>query len=118
MIGVDVRIDHVRDAHAVRRGERDVRVDVRFVRVDDRTFPEPAATEEVRGASRLEVIERPEDHARAPSMRQPRARQSMTPCSMRCTLNPFLRRISTASRAMTQYGPRQYATTSRFFGSS
>jgi hypothetical protein len=54
---------------------------------------------------------RPDDHRWPPwlsaSKCQPRARQSTTPCSMRWALKPFLRRISTASTAMTQYGPRQ-----------
>jgi hypothetical protein len=36
------------------------------------------------------------------SMRHPRARQSVTPCSMRCASKPFLRRSSTASIAITQ----------------
>ena len=36
------------------------------------------------------------------STRQPRARQSMTPCSMRCARKPFLRSKSTASTAITQ----------------
>jgi protocatechuate 3,4-dioxygenase beta subunit len=72
---------------------------------------EPAAAEQVGGAAGFVGVARLEDHSRAPSgvrsMRQPRARHSTTPCSMRWAVNPFLRRSRTASSAITQYGPRQ-----------
>ena len=66
---------------------------------------------------------RPSGHVRASApmpvrTRPPLACHSTTPCSRRWARKPLLRRISTASSAMTQYGPRQYATTSRSFGRS
>jgi hypothetical protein len=109
MVGMYVRVDDVRDAHALRFGERSVGVDVFLVGVDNGALTEAAAAEQVRGAAGLEVIVGLEDHWTAPSVstRQPRARQSTTPCSMRWALKPFFRSSSTASTAITQYGPRQ-----------
>src|SRR3990167_4532572 len=111
MVGVHVRVDDVRDAHVLGRGERGVRIDVFLVGIHDGALAEAAAAEQVRGTAGLEVVVGLEDHRRAPwlsaSTRQPRARQSTTPCSMRWALKPFFRSSSTASTAITQYGPRQ-----------
>src|SRR3990170_2859116 len=48
---------------------------------------------------------------------KPAPRHSAIPSSSRLARNPWSESRSTASRAKTQYGPRQYATTSRSFGS-
>ena len=63
MIRVHVRVEHVRDRHALARGELDVSVDVGLVRVDDAGEPLAAAAEHVRRAAGLESVERSEQHA-------------------------------------------------------
>src|SRR6266404_3074530 len=110
----------VRDLHTLGSRKFTICGDVVFVRIDHRALAETPAAEKIGCATRLVVVKRLEYHAWEPSppvaTRQPRARHSMTPCSMRCARNPLVRSSSTASTAMTQYGPRQYATMSRLLG--
>src|SRR3989442_8941925 len=122
MVRVHVCVDNVGNPHAFRGGEGKVGIQIRLVRVDDGTLLERAATKQIGRAACFKVIVRLEDHVRASprpvSMRSPLAFQSSTPSSMRCARNPCLRSRSTASTAITQYGPRQYATMSRRFAKS
>jgi hypothetical protein len=53
MIGVDMRVDDVRDAHPFRGCERRVRIDILFVRVNDRALAERAAPEEIRRGRKI-----------------------------------------------------------------
>src|SRR5690242_20143857 len=121
VIGVNVRVDHVRDRKPFRLRKFDVRFDVALLRVDDGSLADRAATEDVCRAARIEIVERSENHDVTPidetSTGRPRARHSTIPSSIRTAVKPFARSTFTASTANTQYGPRQYATTSRCFGS-
>src|SRR5712691_4343232 len=62
MVGVDMRIDHVRDAHALRRRERGVRLDVPLLWIDDRALAQAATAEEIGCAAGFEVVIGPKDH--------------------------------------------------------
>src|SRR4051794_22774161 len=66
VIGVDVRVEHVRDGHALRSGEARIGVDVALLRVHDRATAHTAAAEYVCGTPGIEVEEGSKDHGRAP----------------------------------------------------
>ena len=58
MIGVDVGVDHVRDAQALAPGERFVRLHIVSARVDDGASAERATAKQISGAAPIEVIGR------------------------------------------------------------
>src|SRR5690348_1506672 len=89
MVSVDMGVDHVRDGHALGRGEGGVRIDVPLLRVDHRALAERAAAENVGRAAGVEVIERSEDHAR-----------TLPSALVMVVRRPRLRRAIPASRAM------------------
>jgi hypothetical protein len=64
VVGMHVRIDDMRDPHALRGSKGEVFVEIAFLRIDDRAPAERPATEEVRGAARIEVVVGAEDHGR------------------------------------------------------
>jgi hypothetical protein len=55
-------VDDVRDPHVLAGGERHVGVHIVCARIDDGALAECPATEEIRGAPAVEVVEGPEDH--------------------------------------------------------
>lgn len=62
MIGVNMRVDYMCDAHSLRSAELDIGLDVLRLRIDDSGVSLAAAAKHVRCTSRFEVIEWPEDH--------------------------------------------------------
>src|SRR5689334_10671659 len=62
VIGVYVRVDHAHDAHPLRIRELRVCVDIVQLWIDHDAHALAAAAEHVRGATRIEAIERSEDH--------------------------------------------------------
>lgn len=101
MVGVHVGIEHVRDPHALRGRELDVRVHVGLLRIDDTRDPEPSATEHVCRTPGLEAIERLEDHDAllSVSIGSPAARHSATPSSEQVARRPRFVSSATACTA-------------------
>ena len=62
MVGLDVRVEHGDDRHALRVGQRDVLVNEVDVRVDDGELAVRLAAEQVGGARALVVQQLPEVH--------------------------------------------------------
>src|SRR5437773_2178870 len=120
MIGVNVRVDDMRNLHSLRVGESDVLVDVLPVGIDDRAFAERSTAQEISRTAGRGIVVGFENHRTSSptATRRPRDRSSTMPASSRVARYPFLLRRSTAWTAITQKGPRQYATTSRRFGNS
>ena len=117
VVGMHVRVDDVRDAHALRARECRCTRRVVSARIDDGALAERPAAEQVGRASEIVVVE---DHglkiiAGAPgswpaATGSPAARHSGNPSFERRARRPFASSNSTARSAYTQYGPRQYAT--------
>src|SRR2546426_12419164 len=62
MVRMHVRIDHVRDAHALRLRERSIALDILEPSVDDRAHTEGAATKDVCRTAVVIVIVGPKNH--------------------------------------------------------
>src|SRR5882724_9639190 len=105
MIRMDVRVDHMRDFHALRVREGDVFVNIFYVRIDHRALTQRAATQKIGRTPCRGVVVGFENHrASVPvAIRKSRARHSTMPCSKRSARKPFFLSNSTASTAMTQY---------------
>ena len=114
VIGMHVRVDHMRDAHALAGRERHVGVDVVDAGVDDGASAKRAAAKQIRGAAEVEVIVGPQEssfarpdcsaRSRRSAADRPRATREILRAAaarvVRCA-----RSISTARSAYTQYGP-------------
>ena len=66
VVGLDVRVEHGDDRHALRVGQRGVLVNEVDVRVDDGELAVRLAAEQVGGARALVVQELPEVHVASP----------------------------------------------------
>ena len=66
VIGVDVGVDHVGDAHALGRGELDVGIDVARLGVDHGAFAEAPTAEQIRGTAGVVIVVGPENHLVTP----------------------------------------------------
>ena len=62
VIRMNMRVDDMRQSEALGRRECDVGVDVVRTGVDDGSFAQGAAAEEIRGAAEIEVVVRPKNH--------------------------------------------------------
>jgi hypothetical protein len=62
MVRMHVRVDDVRDLHPFVFRERRVGLNIVSARIDDRTFAERAAPEQIRSTSQVVIVEGAKNH--------------------------------------------------------
>ena len=105
MIRVNVRVEHVAEPQSFGGGERDVRIHVARVRIDNAAEAMTTAPEHIRRTPGVEAIERAKDHGTTAApvvIGNPAARHSTTPSSDREAESPCFRSATTACSAYTQ----------------
>src|SRR5262245_3557556 len=107
VVGMDVRVDDVRQAKTLRLREVDVGIDIVGPCINNSACADSAAAEHIRGTAEIVVVVRSEDHCRTPGASpaatgRPAARHSGNPSCKRRARRPFAVSNSTARSAYTQ----------------
>src|SRR5262245_53670707 len=82
MVRVDMRVDHMRNRHALRRGKSYVSVDISVVGIYDSAFAQRAASKDIRCTASFKIVVGTEDHM-LDSTGRPAAFHSGNPSSNR-----------------------------------